>query len=359
MLTIGDLVPPATAETGPADVTALSRALAAADGGQVVASGGTTGQVKITTIAHHQGIPRLLRTWRPLRTGDVLLNLFRAGRLWGAHYFYNALAAQCSASVLPMGPVGADELPDWLGTFADAGVTALAGPPSVLADFAAATGPGRLDVSTVIWVGEPMTAARRNAVAAAFPRARLWGNYGSIETYVVAANDPACDPSVLHLLPDQVLEVDGERTLLTRAGDGWPVPVRRYRLGDRVERAGCPCRRGDAFRVLGRTDDRVKFWNTLLRLGDVLAVARSCPGVEDAQLVLTPDRRDPAAIAAVEVRHVGHAPDLRDHLLRRVYALAAIAAAQPGAVAVTRAGRLARNDRTGKVTPYLTQESAR
>ena len=49
----------------------------------------------------------------------------------------------------------------------------------------------------------------------------------------------------------------------------------------------------------------------------------------------------------------------RDHLLRRVYALAAIAAAQPGAVAVTRAGRLARNDRTGKVTPYLTQESAR
>ncbi|HYN96956.1 MAG TPA: hypothetical protein VES42_24200, partial [Pilimelia sp.] len=167
-----------------------------------------------------------------------------------------------------------------------------------------------------------------------------------------------CDPAVLHLLPGQVLEVDGERTLLTRRGAGWPVPVRRYRLGDRVAPAACPCGRGDGLRVLGRVDDRVAFFNTLLRLGDLLDAARAAPGVVDAQLALTPDRRDPAAVAAVEIRHLGDAPGLRDHVLRRVYALAAIAAAAPRSVRITRVGQLARNDRTGKVIPYLTLEPA-
>ncbi|WP_436501657.1 AMP-binding protein [Actinokineospora sp. HUAS TT18] len=352
--------PPAMAdpaECGPAEVTAITRTIAATEGGQVVASGGTTGKIKITTIAHHQGIPRLLNTWHPLHAGDVLLNLFRPGRLWGAHYFYNALAAHCAASVLPMGTVSAEELLDWSAVFADTSVTALAGAPSGLADFAAAAiAHGvKLPVRTVIWAGEPMTSARREVISEAFPGCRFWGNYGSIETYVIGVSRPECDSGVLHLLPDQLIESDDERALLTRTGDGWPVPVVRYRLGDRVAAATCPCGEGDAFRVLGRTDDRVKFHNTMLCLGDVLDVVREVDGVTDVQLVLTAD--GPGA-SEVEVRYLGTAAAtaVRAHLLRKVYALTTITAHKPDSVSASRSSTLDRNDRTGKVTPYTWRE---
>jgi phenylacetate-coenzyme A ligase PaaK-like adenylate-forming protein len=345
-------------ETGPGELTAISRALAATAGGQVVASGGTTGRLKLTTIAHHQGIPRLLRSWCPVGPGDVLLNLFRPGRLWGAHYFYHALAAHCACSVLPMGPVSEADLPDWAGVFADVGVTTLVGAPSVLADFAAAavaTGT-TLDVRTVIWAGESLTPARAAAITSAFPQARFWGNYGSIETYVIGTNRPGCDPGVLHLLPDQVLEVDPERALLTRTGSGWPVPTVRYRLGDRIEAAECPCGRADSFRVLGRADDRVKFFNTMLRLGDVLDVVRGIDGVADAQLALTADGPERTAVAELEVRYVGAQRDpavVRAELLRRVYALEPISGQRPGLVRVARVSELDRNERTGKVPPQV------
>ncbi|MGW5847595.1 AMP-binding protein [Streptomyces sp. NPDC055254] len=362
----GHPLPPAAAapgtaglpESGPAQVTAVSRALAADAGGQVVASGGTTGKLKITTIAPDQGIPRLLRAdWRPLHPGDVLLNLFRPGRLWGAHYFYNALAAHCRASVLPMGPVAAAELPDWTDVFRETGVNALAGAPSALADFAdavLATG-AELPVRTVVWAGEPLTPPRREAVLRAFPQAGLWGNYGSIETYVIATSGPGCAPGLLHLLPEQLLEYDEERTLLTRVGDGWPTPVVRYRLGDRITPDSCPCGAEDGFRVLGRTDDRLKFHNTIIRLGDLLDVVRAVPGVTDGQLALTADPADPEALRALTVRYTGPERDAQrilSELLRRVYALTAIAAQHPASVRVERVDRLDRNSRTGKVVPH-------
>ncbi|MFE7132318.1 hypothetical protein ACFVIM_15815 [Streptomyces sp. NPDC057638] len=354
---LGGAPPDGTGESGPEQVTAVTRALAASHGGQVVASGGTTGRLKITTIAPDQGIPRLLRSWRPLGSGDVLLNLFRPGRLWGAHYFYNALATACRASVLPMGPVAAAELGDWAPVFHATGVNALAGAPSALADFAEAVVAAgvSLPVETVVWAGEPMTAARRAALIRAFPTARLWGNYGSIETYVIATSHPGCGPGLVHLLPGQEVEYDEERTLLTRTGEGWPAPVVRYRLGDRIAPGDCPCGGPDAFRVLGRADDRLKFHNTMVRLGDLLETVRAAPGVTDAQLVLTPDPGDPGALAALTVRCAGPSADpeaVRAGLLRRVYALGAIAAQHPAAVRVERADPLDRNTRTGKVIPY-------
>lgn len=354
---------PDLAESGPPQVTAVTRSLAVTSGGQVVASGGTTGKIKITTIAPDQGIPRLLRSWHPLHPGDVLLNLFRPGRLWGAHYFYNALAGYCSASLLPMGPVAADELPDWVDVFRDTGVTALAGAPSVLVDFAVAARAigADLPVRTVVWAGEPMTPARGAAITTAFPDARFWGNYGSIETYVIGVNQPGCDTETLHLLPDQVLEVDDERSLLTRTRGGWPVPLARYRLGDRITGAECRCGEPDAFRVLGRTDDRIKFHNTMLRLGDLLEVARGVPGVDDAQVILTADPTNPTAVTAIEIRFTGAERDpapVRAALLRRVYALAAITGHVADSVRVRWATELDRNDRTGKVTPHLLRRPA-
>ncbi|MFF8837885.1 AMP-binding protein [Streptomyces sp. NPDC015130] len=370
---LGGAPPAGATESGPAQVTASTRALAVRSGGQVVASGGTTGRIKLTTIAPDQGIPRLLRSWRPLGPGDVLLNLFRPGRLWGAHYFYNALATYSRASVLPMGPVSAAELPEWAAVFRETGVNALAGAPSALADFAdAALATGTtLPVTIVIWAGEPLTAARRERIARAFPEAALWGNYGSIETYVIAASGPACAPGVLHLLPDQRIDHDEERTLLTRVGEGWPAPVLRYRLGDRIAPDHCRCGTPNALRILGRADDRLKFHNTMLRLGDLLEVARAVPGVTDAQLLLTPDPADLTALAGLTVRWTGHRPDpardpasaqhpartpdddpVRAELLRRVYALGAIAAQHPDSIRAEHVDRLDRSTRTGKVLPH-------
>ncbi|MEU3744655.1 MULTISPECIES: hypothetical protein [Streptomyces] len=358
-------------ESGPDQVAAVTRALAAGAGGQVVASGGTTGRIKLTTIAPDQGIPRLVRSWRPLGPGDVLLNLFRPGRLWGAHYFYNTLATHCRASVLPMGPVSRRELTEWATVFEVSGVNALAGAPSVLADFADVvreTGI-TLPVSKVVWAGEPLTEARRRAVELAFPGARTWGNYGSIETYVIATSGPDCAPGLVHLLPDQELEYDTEHTWLSRTGDGWPAPAMRYRLGDRIDAASaCPCGGADAFRVLGRTDDRLKFYNTMVRLGDLLEVVRGVPGVADAQLLLVPDPSAASALGGVVIRWTAHesgaagpAPTgsdrVRAELLRRVYALEVIAAQHPDSVAVEWTDLLDRNARTGKVIPYLWQRT--
>ena len=44
---------------------------------------------------------RLLPVWRPLSIGDVVLNLYDSGRMWGTHYFSLPL------TILRYGSVGA------------------------------------------------------------------------------------------------------------------------------------------------------------------------------------------------------------------------------------------------------------
>ena len=256
---------PDGAQPGPwtyAELSAAAWERAEVDGSLVVASGGTTGAAKIVALAPHLGVPLVTAAWQPLGQGDVLLNLFPPGRMWGAHYFYNAVALHSRAATVPMGALAAQELTAWADVITELGVTALAGAPNVLARFAEAvdrTGI-RLPVRSVLWSAEPLTAGHAATLAATFPGAGLWGNYGSIETFVIGVSRPGCGPGVQHLLAGQQLELDDAGALLTRAGDGWPVAAWRFRLGDRIASATCPCGDGDPFRVLGRADDAFKLY---------------------------------------------------------------------------------------------------
>jgi phenylacetate-CoA ligase len=346
-----------------ADLRPAARAYAARPGGMVVASGGTTGAPKLSYIAADMGIPRMRASWDPLRPDDLLLNLFTMGRLWGAHPFYSALAAHSSCAVAPMGAVLPDEVPDWVDTLVGLGVTALAGAPNVLSRFAravSATG-ARLPVRTVIWSGEPMTAARAAAVRAAFPTAGLWANYGSIETFPIGVNGPTCPPGTMHLLPGQLLEPDRDGALLTRVGDGWPAPAVRLRLGDRVRPASCSCGSRDAFEVLGRADDRFKLYGNMLSVSDILHHASTVDGVFEAQLVLYRDPHAPDAVNGICLRYNGTTVEpaqVHKELVTAVRQLAAVSRHAPEAVAVEQVTEMESNTRTNKVVPVLWRDAA-
>ena len=350
------------AVSGPAEIYATTRAAAARGGSVLMSSGGTTGQPKLTWVPHGMGLERLMRTWRPLHTGNVLLNLFNAGRMWGSHYYMQTLAEKSHCTVIPTGPYAPDQIERWLPMLRQVGVDALAGTPTGLADFAdgllRAGSPGILPVTTVIWMGEPWTGTKRDRVGHAFPRAGLWGNYGSVETWVMAVNRPGCQGDVLHLLPDQVLEPDPDGALLTRAGTGWTVATVRYRLGDLVEPADCQCGRPDGLRVTGRADDAISVRSAQFLASELLDAARRTPGVTDAQLHLT--RADtPKAASALAVVFTGDAtPDaVCDQLTGEFYHLDAVARQYPGSVTARRTPALTRIDRTNKVPAVIWQDS--
>ncbi|MFC4628733.1 AMP-binding protein [Promicromonospora alba] len=334
---------------------------ASRQGRLVVASGGTTGLPKLTVIRGDMGIPQLLRLWSPLRSDDVLLNLFSPGRLWGAHYFYNALGLSSGADVVPIGVLERGEAADWAQALDQLNVSALAGAPNVLAAFADAmrVAGTRLSVRTVIWSGEPMTLGRMRRLRQAFPEARFWANYGSIETFVVGVNWPECEVGTLHLLPGQILEPDADGALLTRVDDRWPAPAVRYRTGDLLIGATCVCARPDAFRVGPRTNDTVKLFGTRVSCADIVAQALSTSDVDEAQVVLagapgptvTPDR--------IRVRYTGSAEPsaVRSSLLDSHVGLRFVAGHTPEAVVVERSTDLERNSRTHKVLTVAYERS--
>jgi phenylacetate-coenzyme A ligase PaaK-like adenylate-forming protein len=341
-------------------VKAAAVTRARSGGGVVVCSGGTTGEPKLTILSPDLGVPRVLRSWRPLGPGDVLLNLFSTGRMWGAHYFYNAVAAASRSTVAPMGAISAEEFPAWADVIRELGVTALAGAPNVLAQFARSAHEAGLDlpIRAVIWSGEPMTRARVEEIRRAFPGAGLWGNYGSIETFVIGVSGPHCSLGALHLLPGQVLEPQEEGALLTRVGDGWPTPAVRFRIGDRVRGLDEPCRCGgsDAFTVVGRADDNIKLGGGMVRISDVLHNAGAIEGVSDAQVVLFHDPDVPHSVEALRLRYTGTNADVtfvRRALVRSIEDLEICDSHSPEVISVERVAALERNARTNKVLPLV------
>lgn len=331
-------------------------------GGLMVCSGGTTGAPKLTVIAPDLGVPKALAHWRPLKPGDVLLNLFSTGKMWGAQYFYNAVATHSRAVVAPAGSFAPEDFTEWSAEIAGMGVTALAGAPNVLARFADMVRgcDMTLQVRSVIWSGEPMTPAHRTRILAAFPRAGFWGNYGSIETFVIGISRPDCDLSSVHLLPGQLLEIEDDGALLTRVGDGWPTPAVRFRLGDRVRPVHCSCGDGNAFTVVGRADDNVKFFGTMVLLGDVLNHARTVAGVSETQLVVYRDPDVPSAVLSMSLLVTGTADPatVRRVVVGAMEDLGIVDAHTPEAFTVAAVADVQRNPRTNKVLPVVWESAA-
>jgi phenylacetate-CoA ligase len=268
-----------------------------------------------------------------------------------------AFAQHSGCAAAPMGPFEPDEVAAWLSTCEDMGADAVAGTPSVLADFARGVlDSGRkLPLSSLVWMAEPWTEAKLAVVREAFPEIGFWGNYGSSETHIIATSTPACEVGVLHLMPDQVVELDDDGALLTRVGGGWTIPVVRYRLGDRLAAAECRCGRPDGLRVRGRADDAVKFHASLLGIGAMLDAVRRLPGVDEAQLVLTGENSGVRTVTAITARYAGEVvPEtVRAALIAEFEELRDIAQQQPDAVSAERAERLERVERTGKVPPAV------
>ncbi|MEV8531504.1 AMP-binding protein [Streptomyces sp. NPDC051211] len=341
------------AVSGPAEILAVSREKTAQSGSIVLSSGGTTGPPKITFVEYGQALDRLHEQWRPLSPDSVFLNTFTPGRMWASHYYMQALAEHSRCRVVPSGPLDPEELPYWLDAFAELGVDSVAGTPGGLVELAQGLlDSGRtLPVRTVVWMAEPWTEVAEKTVRAAFPEAGFWGNYGAVETYVIATNTPHCDLRVLHLMPDQIIETDDEGALLSRAGSGWTVPVVRYRLGDRLAPAECPCGRPDGLRVVNRADDAFKLQGSLLAAGELLDLATSLPGVWEAQLELAREADHWHGARRMTVHFTGPAEpeEVRRQLLAGSARLYSIAVHHPEALTTARAGRLARIERTGKV----------
>lgn len=347
------------AVSGAPHILAVSRTLNR-DGAAIMSSGGTTGQPKLTYVAHHHALERLARQWQPVQPGDTMLNLFTPGRMWASHYYMQALAERSGCHSVPTGSYNPGEVAGWTGIFQEVGVNVLAGTPTSLADFARGVrdAGAELPVRKLIWMAEPWTPAQERLVRETFPGVEFFGNYGSVETYVMATNTPACDATVLHLMPDQIIEADDDGALLTRVGDGWTVPTVRYRLGDRIEAATCRCGRADGLRVVGRADDAISVHSVVVRVAEVLDVVRAAPGVHEAQLLLTRAPQGGHTVEELCVRYAGDAaPEaVRQLVLDSFYHLKSVSRGHPEAFTAEQVAQVERVARTQKIPPMRWRE---
>jgi phenylacetate-coenzyme A ligase PaaK-like adenylate-forming protein len=329
-------------------------------GAYVFASGGTTGAPKFSFLDGGLHVADVVRHWRPLAPDDVFLNLFAPGRLWSAHYFYNELALALGAITVPLGDIEAHEHEAWAAFAEDFGVTALGGTPTALRRFLGscrAEGRRLEAVRAVLWVGEPFTAELGDLVTAVAADAGLWGLYGSTETWVIACNFPECAPDVFHPLPEQVLELDDDGALLgTTTYSAALNPILRYRIGDRASFASCRCERGDGVRVHGRADAAVKFRGVLIHPEELVDLAGSLRGVDDAQVaILTGNGRERLELRCVADSGSRTSEEtLRRLVLARSLDLGNLFDGDPDGFRVAFVPRLSTN-RSGK-TPALVRE---
>jgi phenylacetate-coenzyme A ligase PaaK-like adenylate-forming protein len=350
--------------TGAKDIAASSYQNSSEQGSILMSSGGTTGEPKLTWVSYHMSLERITRYWRPLNSGSVLLNLFNPGRLWGSHYYMQELARWCHSVVLPFGPASHD-LAAWESIFRRAGVNALAGNPTVLAEIAQATihEDVDLDIRDIIWMAEPMSTATRELIATAFPHAQLWGNYGSVDAWVIAQSWPECDQGILHLLDEQLIECRPDGALLSRRGRGWAVEAHRYDTGDCIVPASCGCGRSAALSVKGRAKEIVSLRSAIFTTDELLSVIGRVPGIASVQFII-PVVEDVSATGVpwmrVEFTIEGNTTDcgeqvigsVREQLVRGLVHMGAVVRSYSDALQIRLVDQLSTIERTGK-TPLV------
>ncbi|WP_444893955.1 AMP-binding protein [Microbulbifer sp. TRSA001] len=342
--------------SGPIEIERISLAAAQRGGAILMSSGGTTGQPKLCYTPYHQAIDRLLKEWQPLSPQSVLLNLFNPGRLWGAHYFIQALADASRCTVAPTGPFVSDEASNWIEFLQGIHVNTLAGAPTGLADFAqgALNSVGQLPIESIIWMGEPWTKTKIETVRKAFPSAGFWCDYGSVETNSIAVNSPGCDLEKYHLLEGQLIETDDQGALLTRIGEGWTVPIIRYRLGDLIKPTTCRCGRPRALLIEGRADDAISLCSALLSTSKITSLAYDCTGVEEVQLLLSCRSPDQKSADRITLQFTGNADasKVSKYVQENIHNLASVAKQYPQSFNAKKVHQLRRILRTNK-TPQV------
>ncbi|WP_052434504.1 AMP-binding protein [Streptacidiphilus melanogenes] len=335
-------------------------------GAYFYASGGTMAAPRLSLIPGDMFVADILAVWAPLDPDDVLVNLFTPGRLWSAHYFYNALATASGAAVIPFGAMGDDEIDQWLDFFEAQGATALAATPTTIKQIlghCSVTGRTLPGVRKILWVGEAFDARTEELIEDRLPQAEIWGLYGSTETWVIGWNGPNCPRDTFHPLPYQHVELaQDDAILVSNTHEDCVNPLLRYRVGDLGELTGCRCGgQGPALRVLGRADSYFKFLNQLISPEELIAIAKELDDVADAQIVLVAPGGDQERLQVRVRPTAAPRPNLRERarqqVLSRHFELGYVVADAPHTVEVVVVPQLSSVARTAK-TPLLIVEPA-
>jgi phenylacetate-coenzyme A ligase PaaK-like adenylate-forming protein len=330
-------------------------------------SGGSTGAPKVGYAPTGFYMTGVHAQWRPLTRDDVFVNVWGAGRMWGAHFLAAAFADLSECQVISVGAVTQDEYADWLGFFVARHVTAIGGTPSVLRlwfGHARAAGLRLPALRKVLWLGEAWHPQLDDDLAAVAPQARRWGMFGSTETWVVGTNTPECAVDTFHPLPAQLVHVgDGNLLDFTTLDPEMLNPVLRYRTGDAGELTQCPCGEpGPAMRILGRRDSVVQVRGLGLHVDDVVARAESQPDVARAQVVITEQRGRATGVEVLLLTSRDAVPDLaeqvRTELFGSTFTLSTAFVHDPDSFRVRVVDTLLTNSRTGKTASFLVREEA-
>jgi phenylacetate-coenzyme A ligase PaaK-like adenylate-forming protein len=295
-------------------------------GTYLFSSGGTTSQPLLSLIPCHMFIQDIIKHWRPLTQDDVLCNLYTPGRMWSAHYFYNALGEQLAARTIAFGPVQDEEISTWLDFFEQYQVTAIAGTPTTLKHILAYCSAQKRSLAFVrkfLWVGEAIDTEMAQLLRTVTPQVQMWGLYGSTETWVIGYNFPTCPFNTFHILPYQYVEIDQNRLLVTNLHTDSANIILRYSVGDAAAFVECPCDCGSpALQILGRNDNSFKLWGTLISPQEILGHISRIAKPLEAQLAVL---RKPSGEAELEIRMVPHptqeidAPFVRQELLEAFF----------------------------------------
>ncbi|OLB63973.1 MAG: hypothetical protein AUI10_13080 [Actinobacteria bacterium 13_2_20CM_2_72_6] len=329
-------------------------------------SGGSTGAPKVGYAPTGFYMRGVYEQWRPLDRDDVFVNGWGAGRMWGAHFLAAAFADLSGCQVIALGSVTRDEYGDWLAFFANRGVTALGGTPSVLRLwFAHARAAGiRLPaLRKVLWLGEAWHAQLDEDIAAVAPNARRWGMFGSTETWVVGTNTPDCPADVFHPLPEQLVHAGPDELLdFTTLNPDMLNPVLCYQTGDAGRFVACACGRpGAAMRVLGRRDSVVQVRGLGLHVDDIIAQVEREPGVAQAQILITQRQERVSTVDVLLLAERDAVPDLaeriRKDLMSATFTISTAFQHDPESFRVRTVDALISNDRTGKTANFVVREA--
>jgi phenylacetate-coenzyme A ligase PaaK-like adenylate-forming protein len=330
-------------------------------------SGGSTGAPKVGYAPTGFYMTGVYAQWRPLTRDDVFVNVWGAGRMWGAHFLAAAFADLSECQVIGVGAVTKEEYADWLGFFVSRGVTAIGGTPSVLRMWFAHAREIGLQLPAlrkVLWLGEAWHPQLDDDLAAVAPQARRWGMFGSTETWVVGTNTPDCAVDMFHPLPDQLVHAGDDSVLdFTTLNPEMLNPILRYQTGDAGELAQCPCGEpGPAMRVLGRRDSVVQVRGLGLHVDDLVGRAESEPGVARAQIVITEQRGRASGVDLLLLTNGDATPDLaerlRAELFGSTFTLNTAFVHDPESFRVRVVEALMTNARTGKTANFLVREDA-
>ncbi|WP_029002629.1 acyl-CoA reductase [Azorhizobium doebereinerae] len=329
-------------------------------------SGGSSGAPKLSVFSHHDYDGQMSAAAEGLyATGldpatDRVMNLFKAGYLYGGFVSFFSILERMKAVCFPMASI--DELDQVVQAIADYKVDTLIGMPGYLIRLFREQGDALKaygGVRKIFYGGEHFNEAQKDFLRRDFGVHTIRSAvYGSVDAGPLAYACPHCDGGVHHVMSRtqflEILDLDGDRpvadgavgrlvfTSRLRHGQG----VDRYEIGDlgRWVAEPCPCgraaprfelmgRHGDVFRIGMKFLNYRKIANLLADhggyAGELQAVLDWSGGKE--RIVLRVDEGSGLAPASVAPLLLERYPELREAVIKYHVLDLAVEPVAPGA----------------------------